>query len=262
MRLGCFTLAKGRRALSLGISALVVIVLIIVAGFGAYLNATFNTTSTTNSTSYSSSSSSSPTATVLTNTTITFPGNFPSSAVEFNSSLGLELELALNSTSIKSGQAISINVTEYNALNSVNNVTKAGDWAISGLTLGGCGTLNYPLGIEIFKGNYSVNNISSLGAQTGLLFYHPGAYSCPAIFFVTDYEFEPASNIAAIQIMSSPSSSVGPYPMTSAISASGSWTGGNAMGTGAVYHILADGVYTVVAGDEWGNIALEHFMVS
>ena len=40
-------MAKANGAISLGISALIVIVLIIVVGFGVYLNATFNTTNTT-----------------------------------------------------------------------------------------------------------------------------------------------------------------------------------------------------------------------
>ena len=41
-------MAKAKSAISLGISALIVIVLILIVGFGLFLNATFNTSSTTN----------------------------------------------------------------------------------------------------------------------------------------------------------------------------------------------------------------------
>lgn len=51
------TMSKARnKAVSLGVSALVVIVIVLIAGFGLYINDTFNTTATTNNTSSSSSS--------------------------------------------------------------------------------------------------------------------------------------------------------------------------------------------------------------
>ena len=63
-------MAKATKAVSRGVSALIVIALIITVGFGLFLNATFNTSSTTNTsntigtTSISSSSSNSSTTTV------------------------------------------------------------------------------------------------------------------------------------------------------------------------------------------------------
>jgi hypothetical protein len=57
-------MAKAKSGVSLGVSALIVIVLILIVGFGLFLNATFNTTSTTtiigsaSSSSFSSNTSS------------------------------------------------------------------------------------------------------------------------------------------------------------------------------------------------------------
>lgn len=42
-------MAKANRAISLGVSAIVVIALILIVGFGLFINATFNTTGTTTS---------------------------------------------------------------------------------------------------------------------------------------------------------------------------------------------------------------------
>jgi hypothetical protein len=100
------------------------------------------------------------------------------SAVTANSTLGLELVASISPTITAPGGSVLINVLVNNTRPAENNLTAANDWAISRMTLGGCGTINYPFGMAIFSGNYETNNISY--AQSPLLFYYPGAYSCPA----------------------------------------------------------------------------------
>ena len=69
-------MAKARSAISLGISALIVIALIIIVGFGVYLNDTFNTSTTTSSGSvYITSAYSNCLEEVPMNTTITPSSN-------------------------------------------------------------------------------------------------------------------------------------------------------------------------------------------
>jgi hypothetical protein len=153
----------------------------------------------------------------------------------------------LNAASFTSGQMVSINATESNTKNTANNVTAAKDWPISGLTLGGCGTLGFPYGIGIYQGYYDLSNVSLLANQSSLYFYKPGVYSCPAMFIMSQYSFAPSSDIA------------GGTAMSSVVSINGTWTGSV---TSSAFHQFAPGVYTVVGGDEWGDIAVVHFTVS
>lgn len=167
----------------------------------------------------------------------------------------LRLSLSVNATTLMNGQVISVNITEYNTLPRANNVPSQDNWTVSGLTLGGCGMLNYPFGIAVFKGYYNQNNLSSLGGQKSLLIYHPGIYNCPAIFIVKSYQFEPSSNLASIETGST-------FPVSVTLSVSGGWSGGNALGVGSVLQNFSPGTYTVIGGDEWGSLVMLHFAVS
>jgi hypothetical protein len=54
------------------------------------------------------------------------------------------------------------------------------------------------------------------------------------------------------------------YAMNATINASGYWTWDRAINPSAnpVFHPFEPGIYTVVAGDEWGNVVLLHFTVA
>jgi hypothetical protein len=103
----------------------------------------------------------------------------------------------VNSTSFEPGQGIAVTVDERNTLAEVNNIPAADDWPLQGLSLGPCGTLNYPNGVAIFEGYYTSANIST---AIPLKLYDPDAlYHCPGILAViTAYEFQPSSDIASI----------------------------------------------------------------
>ena len=73
---------------------------------------------------------------------------------------GLELELGISRTSLLPGDILSINVSEYNALNGMNNISTETNWPMNDLQLGSCGHSIYPFGIAIFGGVYAANNIS------------------------------------------------------------------------------------------------------
>lgn len=190
-------------------------------------------------------------------------------AEDTNSSLGVTLVLTLSTATNGSSDIVIIDASENNSLDTANNVTSSNSWPLNGLTLGGCGTLNYPMGIEIFKGNYDQNNLSLLSNEKSLLFYHPGPYNCPAMFEVKNYRFQASGDTALLGIgpglanASGPVNTFGPLAMTNGFPVSGSWSSGNSFtGAGPSFHYFAKGIYTVVAGDEWGDGAILHFTVS
>jgi predicted secreted protein len=189
-----------------------------------------------------------------TGTEITKPGS-----VVVRSTSGLNLSLSSSSTLISPGQTVSVGIDEWNTLPTENTVPSASNWPLQGLTLGPCGTLNLPIGIEIVRGFYTSSNVSS--AQT-LQLSKPGIYNCPAIFSsISSYVFEPSSDLAGVV------GSCGVNPcftdrMGSTTNATGYWTGGNSpFYNTSTFSNFALGEYTVVGGDEWGTLAVLHFAV-
>ena len=190
------------------------------------------------------------------------PSNLPRSAQTTNSSLGLELSLSLASTDYQPGESITINITEFNTLTTPNNLSAIEkDWPLSGLSLGGCGTLNYPMGIDIFQGNYGENNVSELENKSTLSIFYPGPYNCPAIFDVTNYLFGPLSNDAIIGALGNSEYFLS-LPMTSLVYTNGTWSPYNGGYPGSTYYKFSPGIYTVIGGDVWGDLVILHFLVT
>src|SRR2546426_3713019 len=182
---------------------------------------------------------------------------FASGSTTAKSVDGLALNLLLNSTRIRPGQGISITVQEKNTLSSVNNVSASMEWPLSGLSLGPCGPLNFPVGVAIIQGYYTSSDVSA-GRPLGL--YQPGEYSCPAMLSgIGAYVFQPSSDRASIV------GSCNPEPcftenMSSTIGAKGYWVENLLMGS--AFSDFAPGLYTAVGGDEWGTLAVLHFLVA
>src|SRR5712692_2926782 len=182
---------------------------------------------------------------------------FDSGSTTVKSVDGLALSLFLNSTRIRPGQGISITVQEENTLSTVKNVSASMDWPLSGLSVGPCGPLNYPVGVAIFQGYYTSSGVSA-GRPLGL--YQPGPYYCPAILSeIGAYFFQPSSDRASIV------GSCTPEPcftenMSSTVVAKGYWVDNLLLG--ASFSDFAPGLYTAVGGDEWGTLAVLHFLVA
>ncbi len=111
--------------------------------------------------------------------------------------------------------------------------------------------MNYPVGIAIYQGYYVSANIT---AAKALQLYDPNAvFHCPLILSgITSFAFEPNSSSAAVF------GSCGQNPcLTEAVdpgvSVSGHWVNDRMQ--------FFSGVYTIVAGDEWGNLIILHFIV-
>ena len=193
------------------------------------------------------------------------PNNFfPSSASYFESSSttvksvdGLALSLLLNSTRIRPGQGISITAQEKNTLSTVNNVSASADWPLRGLSVGPCGPLNFPVGVAIVQGYYTSSSVS---AGRPLNLYQPGPYYCPATLSgISAYVFQPSSDKASV-VGSCPPNPCFTENMSSTIGAKGYWI--ENLLPGAAFSEFAPGLYTAVGGDEWGTLAVLHFLVA
>lgn len=219
------------------------------------------------------------TTTILTTTAKNIVGaenqcGFASTCSVSNSG-GLELSLSVNSTSIRPNGTIGLNVVESNPLPVTVKISASSSFPIPGLWWL-CGPGSFPHGIAIFRGYYTLSNVTT--AQP-LDFWAP--ISCAA-----DYQFNGTRNIVGIlQNVTSYSfmpenfkaSFTGYYIPSGAPSATlGSFVSTSMMAEAAVSatnsnrvpHLMnsllstAPGVYTLVAGDEWGDLVLLHFRVA
>jgi hypothetical protein len=190
-------------------------------------------------------------------TTVEFGGVNSTSS---KSTSGLNLSLALDSTIYQPGQPVSIIVDEINTLLKPNKVSASEKWPVAGLSVEPCGTLNYPFGMVVFKGNYTSAGISS---AIPLDLYGPYAkHSCPRILgSIASYVFQPSSDIADIFQTSESDAAITQMKMNSDVEPipTGYWVRND---TNIYFTDFIPGVYTVVAGDEWGTMVIRHFTVS
>ncbi len=172
-----------------------------------------------------------------------------------NETDGLALTLSVNATTLRPGEGLAMTVVEENTLDKVNRVPAAQEWAVEGLTLGPCGTLNYPVGLALFKGYYTA---ATVGGSTPLKLYDPTVlYHCPMILAgITAYEFQPQSNVADVYGSCDPNPCIEGMTIDPYWTADGCWAGNP-----ATFHEFEPGIYTVVGGNEWGALAFLYIEV-
>lgn len=194
-----------------------------------------------------------PTPIVTPSTSTPLPNTSSTTSKSVN---GLSLSLSLNSTTFQPGQEVSVVIDEQNTLATVNNVSTSNSWPLRGLSLGPCGTTNYPFGVAIFQGYYTSSNVSS---ATPLQLYNPsGIYFCPAILSgINAYAFQPLSDSASVIGSCEPNPCFTDFKISSEITVTGYWSNGQE----PILGNFTPGVYTVVGGDEWGALAVLHFVV-
>jgi hypothetical protein len=173
-----------------------------------------------------------------------------------SSTNGLSLSLSLGSTTYQPGQEVSIAVDEKNTLPTINDVPVA-DNLPSELTEA-TGFTNepspFPFGLAVFHGNYTLSNYSTV---TPLIIYDPSkVYIGTQVVGPTSYSFQPLNDTAVLS--GGDYNSSNGLKMQYEINVNGYWPN-NASTTSTNFE---PGVYTVVAGDEWGALVLVHFTVS
>jgi hypothetical protein len=166
---------------------------------------------------------------------------------------GLDFRVALNTSAISPGQAVSLTLGEWNSLDSENSVPSSNSWAVGVLGVGPCGPLDYPFGFEVLYGYYT-NTSSGLAAAGKVQLYEPGTYYCPGMLSgIRTYAFYPLSQKADLVGSCDPEPCLTEDMNTSA-TVGAYWTGSS-------FAPLPPGIYTVVAGDEWGALLFAQFEV-
>ena len=201
------------------------------------------------------------------------------SNVRTNQILGVRLALSINTSTVVLNEstgnesAILVNISDFNIRSTLNNISATGSWPIRNLSAGTC-AFSYPFGIAIFKGNYDLHNISLAKSSIPLFPIIPCPFGgAPAAYYV----FEPNSSLAGIlsePVTTSSSNtttittqySYPPKAMSESIPITGycckQVTLPNCDCYTVGYNPFSIGTYTIVGGDEWGNLVTLHFTVT
>lgn len=163
----------------------------------------------------------------------------------------LTLELRLNATVVPPTGSLVISVYEYNPTGSVVTLKSEQHWVNDDLLEGYlCYSGQPPVGAAVYKGYYTLKNLSTAG---GNLLFVPSLVACVTSRAPAAFSFPPSVPGSV------PSQYSGVFQIY-AVEGSCLWVGGtcnNVRSLGSA----SPAVYTVVAGDEWGNLALTHFAV-
>ena len=149
-----------------------------------------------------------------------------------DNSSSLKLYFSTGSQVIHPGQAEGITISVNNTLSSQVTVRDENSWRLNDLDVNSCTIA--PYGIEVFDGFYSEKNMTD---GKPLMIFNNNV-SCPAYVKTTQTHVFPPSNGIGNQF-----------------SFSGTWNNGQ-------IQPFKSGLYTIVGGDEWGHVAIEHFVVS
>ena len=168
---------------------------------------------------------------------------------------GLSLSIFLDATTYHPGREVLIVIDVRNILSKANLIPASSDWSYNDLGLGQC-DLGSPYGIAIFQGNYTSSDFST--ATPLSLYDYNLTVPCPTSIPISSYDFEPLSDIATASssFASIPNSS---YAINTELTEASYWTGNI---PNATKHNFTPGVYSVVAGDEWGALVMVHFTVT
>jgi hypothetical protein len=201
--------------------------------YPATTRSTSRTTTSQTTACVVSSSEQQSTASTVTGITVPLPAV---STLDPHTGLSINLDLSTNSN----GWLI-VTTYEFNTLNRVNNVTYGTglnssffQYVENNCQEGGID------GYEILQGNYSLNNFTD-GTALWLQPHQFGMQCGTETTQSTYYSFPPLSNQSVIS---------GTYL--------GYWTDPS---NDSTYHPFSPGTYTVVAGDEWGDYAISHFVI-
>jgi hypothetical protein len=178
------------------------------------------------------------------------------------SSNGLSLTLSLDSITYQPGQEITMFVDERNTSSKMNHVPSSSHWPLNGLELGPsypCGILSsyYPFGVAIFQGYYTSSNLSK---AIPLNLNEPNVIMHGCILKIGHnfaYDFKPLSDIEVLGYGNA-ISDLNNIVLKDEIDLKGSWTNDSI----SEFKRFEPGIYTVVAGDEWGALVVLHFTVT
>ncbi|MBI3640711.1 MAG: PD40 domain-containing protein [Thaumarchaeota archaeon] len=174
----------------------------------------------------------------------------------------LKLDFSSNPSIIKSGQAIGIDISLSNTHSESITVPVANDWPIDSMGLSACS--DYPVGIAILEGYHTEQNMTTLleGFYTPENMTHVaplslyqgfgGCYSEPSI---KSYTFQSLNSKTTPECYDYTFQCPKLVVTKSHLSFSGYYVNNQ-------FRLFNAPTYTIVGGDEWGHIAIQHFTVT
>jgi len=184
-----------------------------------------------------------------------------------NYSTGLNFVMSINSSTVQQGHNLTVFVGVYNALNGTNNVTGASDWKLTNASEVGpsynCAQ-NDPFRVEVIKGYYDLGNFSAGTPLVFTVFEPPFGYNQCLIYVA-------ATNAQAPPLFQSNSPN---YYLFNPSSNNAQWIVYGFQGVNQpaimsetdllrpVVFTNSTGVFTVVSGDEWGDLEIAHFVLN
>lgn len=174
----------------------------------------------------------------------------PVTHLAYDASSSLGFDLSINTDTIKSGQAISMDISISNTQSKSLTVPVANNWPIRNYDLSISECSYYPMGIAILNGYYTEQNMSNAFPLS--LYVRSGCTIGPLI---ENYTFQSLSSKTTPECYSTEYSCPGLVVTKSHLSYSGYYDNNNQ------FHPFNGGTYTIVGGDEWGHLAVQHFVV-
>ena len=164
---------------------------------------------------------------------------------ENKTSSGLELSLSIDNQYANPAQPIGVDMSLNNTSSNQLTLNKEDKWARNDLSSGSCS--NLPFGMAILKGYYTEKNMT--GASSLVIYQN---IPCPLQPLVKSYTFEPLST-KATQNCDSLFSCTGLVGMKTHLEISGF------VDNNGLHRPFNVGTYTIAAGDEWGDVTIQHF---
>jgi len=201
-----------------------------------------------------------------------------------NPSTGLEFAMSLNSTTVQRGQVIAVSFNLYNSLDRVNNVMGAGDWRLDNASEnGGVGGWNCAANdvfrIEVVSGYYGLSDFSK-GTPLDVFVWQPPFGFNQCSYYVRSanwtapvlsvppqnqnfYTFSPKSNVAwwvtSSELRAPCLPGNGTYHPCGRPGQEASLSETMILKTAQFAN--STGEFTVIGGDEWGDLLVAHFYV-
>jgi hypothetical protein len=170
---------------------------------------------------------------------------------EFNSSstvaspYGLSLTLRINGTQLATGEGETLTAWLNSTSSQVANITAATNWPVGpqGLWTKICAS-GWPLGVGVMAGYFTADNYS----QGSLVRVPIPLVSCPTMMGTPGFFLlQPHGSTAIVKV----NGALADWNLTSTLGLAGS-----------LLNSQRGGVYTAIAVDEWGDVAIAHFRVN
>jgi DNA-binding HxlR family transcriptional regulator len=140
---------------------------------------------------------------------------------------------SLSTTTTAQGQTLVVYLADLNTLDSKNSLPLSSGPLAMNLSSPPCSS--FPGGIAVYEGAYDLGNVSS---ATRISLYASNFYDCGNAPITDSFTFGPLQNV------------------TTSFDLAGYYD------TSGTLRAFLPGIYTVVSGDEWGNVKVMHFHVA